>query len=176
MASRAWRSAGWLLCALLLCARPLAAQPPVQAALLANRAYGGELINRIQHSKRRILCAFYLFKVTEKRGNQPAAVAAELIRARARGVEVTVILEGGKTVWQANRQTAALLLRGGVKVLFPSRHAVTHAKVAVIDDRWLLIGSHNLTQSALLHNNELSVLLDSPELALQTKRYLENLR
>ena len=175
MTGRAVRTAAWLLCALLFCPRPLPAQPPAGAALLENRAYAGKLMQRVREAKRRIICAFYLFKVGERKGNLPAAIAVELIKARQRGVEVTVILEGGKTVWDANRHTASLLLRGGVKVVFPSRHAVTHAKVVAIDDRWVMIGSHNLTQSALQHNNELSVELASPELALEARRYLEGL-
>lgn len=165
-----------MLCLILACARPLPAQPPAAARLLENRGYAGELITRIREAKRRITCAFYLFKVTDKKDNLPGQVAAELIKARQRGVEVTVILEGGRTVWPSNRHTAGLLLKGGVKVVFPSRRVVTHAKAVSIDDRLVIVGSHNLTQSALRHNNELSVVLLSPELAIQARRYLEELR
>jgi phosphatidylserine/phosphatidylglycerophosphate/cardiolipin synthase-like enzyme len=37
------------------------------------------------------------------------------------------------------------------------------------------LGSHNLTQSALRHNNALSVLVDSPELVAEVNTYLERL-
>ena len=170
------RGVVWALAALFLGACPVAAQStPARAALLENGAYGGELVTRIRDAKRRIICAFYLFKVGERRGNLPAAVARELVKARQRGVEVTVILEGGKGVGRENRATAGLLSRGGVRVLWPGRR-VTHAKAVVIDDRYVLVGSHNLTHSALSRNNELSVFLDSPELAGQLRRYLEAIR
>jgi phosphatidylserine/phosphatidylglycerophosphate/cardiolipin synthase-like enzyme len=171
------RGVVWALSALLLCALPLPAQtPPNRTALLEDGAYSGALVTRVRTAKRRIICAFYLFKVGEKRGNLPAAIAAELVRARQRGVEVTVILEGGKSVGRENLAAAGVLLRGGVSVRFPGRQHVTHAKAVVIDDRYVLIGSHNLTQSALAHNNELSVMLDSPELAARVTRYLEEVR
>ena len=178
MRKRLGRGVAWALWACLLGARPIPAQgPPARPALLENSAYSQTLITRIRGAKRRIICAFYLFKVNDSRGNLPAAVAAELIRARLRGVEVTVMLERGRGVGNENLVVAGRLLRGGVAVIFPRRrHGVTHAKAVVIDDRWVLIGSHNLTQSALLYNNELSVLLDSPELAAGVRRYLDGIR
>jgi phosphatidylserine/phosphatidylglycerophosphate/cardiolipin synthase-like enzyme len=162
------------LFAALLAAQPVIAQPvPASAVLLENRAYGGELINRIRESKRRIICAFYLFKLGKGGRNLPAAIATELVKARGRGVEVTVILDGGRQVGWENLPAAGYLVKGGVNVVFTSRrHVVTHAKAVAIDDRWVLLGSHNLTQAALLHNNELSVLLDSPKLAAELRRYL----
>jgi hypothetical protein len=155
-------------------AQPVLAQPvPAGAVLLENRAYGGELINRIRESKRRITCAFYLFKLGKGGKNLPSAIASELVKARGRGVEVTVILDGGRQVGWENLPAAGRLVKGGVSVVFTSRrHVVTHAKAIAIDDRWVLLGSHNLTQAALLHNNELSVLLDSPRLAAELRRYL----
>ncbi|MBU4177899.1 MAG: phospholipase, partial [Proteobacteria bacterium] len=49
------------------------------------------------------------------------------------------------------------------------------AKLAVIDRRYCLVGSHNLTQSALKHNHELSLLLDNPQLAEEILAYLETI-
>jgi len=167
----------WALWAALLCPRPLPAQGPARPALLENSAYGQALVTRIREAKRRIICAFFLFKVDDKNGNLPAVICNELVRARQRGVEVTVMLEGGRGVGSENLLAAGRLLKGGVAVVFPHRRrGVTHAKTVVIDDRWVLIGSHNLTQSALLYNNELSVLLDSPELAARVSRYLDGIR
>jgi phosphatidylserine/phosphatidylglycerophosphate/cardiolipin synthase-like enzyme len=166
------------LAAALLAAQPAMPQPlPAGAILLENRSYGGELINRIRESKRRIICAFYLFKLEKGDRDLPSAIAAELVRARGRGVEVTVILDGGRQVGWENIPVAGYLARGGVNVVVTSRRrVVTHAKSVAIDDRWVLVGSHNLTQAALLHNNEVSVLLDSPRLAAELRRYLMEIK
>lgn len=58
---------------------------------------------------------------------------------------------------------------------FDSLRKTTHTKVVVIDGRYVYLGSHNLTHSALTRNNELSVLLDSPETAREITGYLGQL-
>ncbi len=148
-----------------------------RTTLLRNQEYAEALMQGIGNARESVICSFYLFKTTDARGNEPRRIAEELIRARKRGVAVTVILEGGggakDSLTADNRRTAALLARGGVKVFFDSPRTTTHNKVVVIDGRYVFIGSHNLTQSALEHNNELSVLIDSPELAAQVKAWLD---
>jgi phosphatidylserine/phosphatidylglycerophosphate/cardiolipin synthase-like enzyme len=42
----------------------------------------------------------------------------------------------------------------------------------VIDQRLIFLGSHNLTQSALKYNNEISVLLEGRDLALNARNYI----
>lgn len=64
-----------------------------------------------------------------------------------------------------NRNVSERLKKAGVQIHFDSPKRTTHAKLAVIDGRYMFIGSNNLTQSELKHNNELSVLIDSPAVA-----------
>ncbi len=149
---------------------------PAEATVLADAAYQGTLREKIHGAKRRIICAFYLFKATDRRGNAPALIAADLADAKRRGVEVKVILEGDDEVGRENRAVAGYLVRKGVQVIFPRGRRTTHAKAVVVDDRFVMIGSHNLSHAALTRNRELSVLLDSPELAAQVTRYLEGIR
>ncbi|KAF0220906.1 MAG: phospholipase [Geobacteraceae bacterium] len=150
-----------------------------RTTLLRNREYAEALLEGIRNARKSVILSFYLFKVTGSRGNLPRKIAEELLNARKRGVDVTVILEkqsGDKDpLNEENRQTAAFLNRGGVKVFFDSPHVTTHTKTAIIDSRYVYLGSHNLTQSALRHNNELSVLIDSPEMAAEAKAYLDRL-
>ena len=145
--------------------------------LLRNQEYAEALLKRIGTARESILCSFYLFKITETRNNQPRKIAEELVRARKRGVAVTVILEKGKSaqdrLYSDNRNTADLLTRSGVNVYFAAPGVTTHNKIVVIDRRYIFLGSHNLTQGALKYNNELSVLIDSPEMAAEIRAYLE---
>ncbi|QXE90531.1 phospholipase [Geomonas subterranea] len=177
MKSGVARGAVLALAVVVLAARPVPAlSAPAQATLLADAAYGGAFRERIREAKRRIICAFYLFKVTDRRGNLPAGIAQDLAQARGRGVDVTVILEGDDSVGRENRAAAGYLARKGVRVIFPRGRRTTHAKAVVIDDRFVMIGSHNLSHAALSRNRELSVILDAPELAAQVTRYLEGIR
>ena len=179
-ATVAGRLISWLLAAsLLLAVYPAQARSGYTAktTLLRNQEYAEELLTRIGKARENIVCSFYLFKISDRQGNQPRRIADALIGARTRGVTVTVILERGKSsqdrLYADNRATAALLSRGGVKVYFASPGVTTHNKIVVIDDRYIFLGSHNLTQGALRYNNELSVLIDSPEMAAEVRSYLE---
>jgi phosphatidylserine/phosphatidylglycerophosphate/cardiolipin synthase-like enzyme len=44
-----------------------------------------------------------------------------------------------------------------------------HAKVGIIDDRWLTVGSANLNAHSLLNDTEMNVVTDDPELARTTR-------
>ena len=161
---------------------PLTADDGCQArtVLLKNREYADTLLRDIREARSSILFSCYLFKITGSRASLPRRIAEELVSARRRGIAVSVVLEkdsgrNNDRLGAENRHTAAFLARGGVKVIFDSPSVVTHAKAAVIDRRYVFLGSHNLTQSALRRNNELSVRIDSPEMAAEVTAYLERL-
>ena len=169
-----------VLGSILLPAFPVQARE-VQARtrLLRNTEFVDSLLERIDRARTSIVMTYFLFKTTEKRGNLPARVVDALLDARRRGVAVTVLLEQSDeerdSLNRDNRQTARDLRRGGVKVLFDDPRRTTHVKATVIDGRFVFIGSHNLTHSALSRNNELSVFIDSPELASEAATYLDGL-
>lgn len=145
---------------------------------LADAAYYDTLTTLINNATQRIDLAMFLFKTTPAGDNQPAALVRTLVAARQRGVAVRVILEYSShdpTLNQANQETAQALRKGGVAVFFDSPGRTSHAKLAVIDRRYCLVGSHNLTQSALKHNHEFSLLLDNPPLAEEILAYMETI-
>lgn len=160
---------------------PLSAREnlPAQITLLRNSDYAPALMEGIREAKKSIVVTMFLFKMTDSPGNLPRKVAEELVRARGRGVEVTVLLEQndrpGESLNDDNRTTAQFLKRGGVKVFFDTPRVTTHVKAVVIDGRWVYLGSHNLTQSALRHNNELSLRIDSRELAAEITGFLDRI-
>jgi len=82
---------------------------------------------------------------------------------------------GKGTVYEQNRKAAALLSDAGIKVRFDAPKTTTHVKAMVIDSRYVYLGSHNLTQSALKYNNELSIMVESTELAEEITAYLKSL-
>jgi phosphatidylserine/phosphatidylglycerophosphate/cardiolipin synthase-like enzyme len=66
-----------------------------------------------------------------------------------------------------NRHMLAATLRG----LSAERDdpLYVHAKVAVVDDRWLTVGSANLNAHSLLNDTELNVVTDDPRLAREAR-------
>lgn len=147
--------------------------------LLANRDYFPALQAAIEGAREEIVLAFYLFKTEGRADNYPEVITGSLIKAASRGVTVEVLMERSEDTADPlnlqNRQTGEKLAAGGISVYFDSFRTKTHTKLAVIDRRYTFIGSHNLTQAALKYNNELSVLIDSADVAAQTLRYIRRL-
>ncbi len=149
--------------------------------LLKDGDYFPALIEAINSAGNEIVMSFFMFKTGGgQRTGYTDILLGELGSAVKRGVHVKVVLERGKDgesfqVDRGNVETAARLRKSGVDVYYDSPVKTTHTKVAVIDRRYLFVGSHNLTNSALKYNHELSVLIDSPSLAQETMRYIDSL-
>jgi phosphatidylserine/phosphatidylglycerophosphate/cardiolipin synthase-like enzyme len=147
--------------------------------LLKNREYFHALSERIQEARTQIVMAFFLFKTNGYPSSYPEVILRELGNAARRGVRVVLVLEQDakpdSTINRDNRRSAEQLKKAGVEIYFDSPKRTTHTKLAVIDGRYTFMGSHNLTQSALKHNNELSVLIDSPDVAEKTQNYIKDL-
>jgi phosphatidylserine/phosphatidylglycerophosphate/cardiolipin synthase-like enzyme len=103
----------------------------------------------------------------------------ELINASKRGVKVEVILEvreGEDRTTKRNRQTGKILSEGGVKVIYDSLSKTNHAKWMVVDGESTLLGSTNWTYYALTNNNEVSVLIQSKEVAKALLDYFHQVK
>ena len=182
-----------IISALLLCVFLWAGPCPLRAAtsdlcspednrvsLLEDREYFPAFMKAIHNAKAEIVMSFFLFKTNGYRKSYTDRLLAGLVRAAERGVKIRIILEEGagtrdSQVDKSNRETAARLEGKGIDVRFDSPHTTTHTKVAIIDKRYIFLGSHNLTNSALKYNHELSVFIDSPSMAMETLKYINSL-
>ena len=104
----------------------------------------------------------------------------DLIEASKRGVDVKVMLEGGEeflgeNFTEAQTKTKEYLEEGGVKVKFDGEGVTTHAKLIVIDERVVILGSTNWNYYSLDRNNEASVLIKSNEAGIYYEDYFEKL-
>lgn len=94
-----------------------------------------------------------------------------LADAVQKGVSVRILLEPRV---DSNLETASYLKERGVQVKWASTSfAYTHAKLALIDGKKVLVGSINWSKSALTKNREAAVLIDSPALAQEFEQTFE---
>jgi phosphatidylserine/phosphatidylglycerophosphate/cardiolipin synthase-like enzyme len=144
--------------------------------LLKNSEYFPALTAAIDEAKSEIIMSFFLVKAGVNKRSYPDRVLAHLVRAVQRGVKVILILEnsGGhdEKLDAQNRKTKELLQDKGVEVYFDSPRKTTHTKIIVVDQKLVLLGSHNLTQAALKYNNEISILINEPELAREARAFI----
>jgi len=61
-----------------------------------------------------------------------------------------------------------LVARGGGAV----EAVYVHAKIGIVDDRWLTLGSANLNEHSLFNDTEVNLVVDDPALATTTRRRL----
>ncbi len=97
-------------------------------------------------------------------------VVAALIAAHRRGVDVRVLLDPNSFFFGGvNAETEQTLLRAGVPVREfhdPSgEETLLHAKMAVFDDRDVIVGSANWSRNALQVNHELALMFRDPAIA-----------
>jgi phosphatidylserine/phosphatidylglycerophosphate/cardiolipin synthase-like enzyme len=181
------RRAAALAALLIFLVPPAAAQeraaplsPPETAGvrLLKDGDYLPALLAAVGEARSEIVLSAFFFRTAGRPQGLPGRVLAALEAAAGRGVRVTAILERGPegdTVSRDNAATAERLRSGGIRVCLDDPERTTHAKLVVIDGRLLFVGSHNLTESALKYNREVSVRIDSPPLAAEALRYLGEL-
>ena len=95
--------------------------------------------------------------------------------AGQRGVRVELVL-AGKTdhplLRRAARSNLPRLLHCGVRV-FEYHQAMMHAKVAVFDDQWAMVGTSNLDRQSFRHNYEVNLIVEGGELPVQLRERIE---
>jgi len=121
-----------------------------------------------------------LLEGLEKRGVR-VAVATNSLAATDVGIVHTGyaryrrrLLKGGVELYEMKRRAGNERGRGQISVLGTSG-ASLHTKAAVVDRRWVYIGSMNLDPRSANLNTEMGVLLESPELAQQVHAQFERI-
>ena len=158
--------AGWLV------PGPYTPQPRLLSSDSGERNFVQAALTRINSAKERVWVMLYVLR-REDSGSGPVSQLVEaLAEAQGRGVDVRVVLDQSKR-WQSteiegkNEPAAAWLRDLDITVIIDDLKRRTHAKTLLIDDKWVIIGSHNWTMSALAHNVELSVMVEDAAIAQQ---------
>lgn len=103
-------------------------------------------------------------------------IRRELIEAKARGVRIRVVTGGPYSdhgiVRRAGRRRYGTLLEAGIEISEYASHML-HAKVLIVDGRWCLLGSTNIDHRSFGLNDEVNLLVRSPELGAELGRRFE---
>lgn len=93
----------------------------------------------------------------------------ELRAAAARGVEVTLLLQGRADHALLQMATRALyeqMLGAGI-IIYEYEKSMLHCKIATIDDQWSTVGSSNLDPFSLFLNREANIVVQDEAFARQ---------
>ncbi|HEX2280677.1 MAG TPA: phospholipase D-like domain-containing protein [Thermomicrobiales bacterium] len=108
------------------------------------------------------------------------ALRGALVNLAKRGVAVDVIVPGRHTdqrwVRLASRRMWGQLLRAGVRI-HEYRAGMTHNKVLIVDELWVVLGTTNIDNRSFEHNDEINVAMRDPDVATRLlKDYRQDLR
>lgn len=107
------------------------------------------LISNAKHSIRVITFDWRWYSPVS--GSPVGLFNVELIKAKARGVDVRCLVNNDEVVSNLNS--------AGCKARKINTKKLLHTKMILIDDCQLIIGSHNLTHNAFCMNEEASVFV-----------------
>ncbi len=127
---------------------------------------GAKIISFVDSAQKSIDIEIYTFSSRD--------VVEALERARGRGVLVRIIIEPN-VIGGENSQIYHELLSKGYSIRYASQSfKLTHAKFIIIDRISVLVGSHNLSNSALYKNREASVIIKNSPSVGDFIRVFEN--
>jgi cardiolipin synthase A/B len=98
-----------------------------------------------------------------------------LREAAERGVRVTLLLQGRVEYLLLDYASHALyssLLKEGMQI-YEYHMSFMHSKVAVIDDRWAMVGSSNIDPFSLLLSREANIAVKDPNFARELRQDLQ---
>lgn len=86
--------------------------------------------------------------------------------AARRGIKIRVLMNiesMGHAITKINSRTEQFLRMAGCEVKFGQIGIATHAKMIIIDDRLLILGSHNFSKGSFSRNQEASIVVEGGE-------------
>jgi|SRR5579871_1368979 len=138
--------------------------PNVTSCFTPAEACASEIVEKIANSKSEIRVQAYGFT------SEP--IAAALVDARRRGIDVEVILDkSAESDIHYRHADADLVAHAGIPVFVDFQPAIAHNKVMIVDRHLVITGSYNFTASAERRNAENVTFIDSGEVA---RRFLSN--
>jgi len=125
------------------------------------------VLDVIDRAKTEIRLAGYSFTSPE--------VASALIRAKARGVDVRVVLDKKANQSRNSQSAINLLAAHDIPVRLNGQYAALHDKFIVADAHTVETGSFNYTRSGARHNSENALVIhDMPALADRYVRHWQS--
>jgi cardiolipin synthase len=97
----------------------------------------------------------------------------ELVRAVQRGADVTVLVPGAKNDHLLTRRSSRALygdlLKAGARI-FEYQPSMIHAKIALIDSQWAVVGSTNLDSRSFGLNDEVNIAIPDAAVAARLEQ------
>lgn len=135
--------------------------PVIHACFTPGQDCTHQITDQISQAKHSILVQAYNFTSKD--------IANALIEAKNRGVKVKVILD--KSQRKQKYSLLHYIVDAGIPVWIDTKPAIAHNKIMIIDEKEVITGSFNFTDSAQKRNAENLVFITDTKLA---QKYIQN--
>ena len=130
--------------------------------------YKNLIIKQINDAKTSIKIIMFDWRwYSDDPANPVQLLNQSIVRAVRRGVDVRAVVNSDKI--------STILKSVGIQAKKPTTSNLIHAKLVIIDDKIIIVGSHNFSNMAFEHNYEASTLFDDAEIAKEYINFFNNL-
>jgi len=150
-----------------------------KVADISDRDYEKAVICLLDNAKDSIIISMYSISLGEGEKNPVKLLLNDLLEARMRGVSVTMYLnarfsDDGMKQSFIKSSLFKELEKAGCKIYQIPRTRMLHDKLIIVDNRYVVVGSTNWSNSALRRNFECNTLIDSPDHAKEKLKHLDD--
>lgn len=143
--------------------------------LLPDKKYFQTLISSINLARYSIDIVMFYFSYSSSRNHITSKIFNSIKTAISKGVNIRCILDRDAvgdiySSRKINKRRFEMLKKLGVSVKYDQRDKVTHSKLVVIDKSKVIIGSHNWTAGSFEKYRDMSLLIESTNLASEYHR------
>jgi phosphatidylserine/phosphatidylglycerophosphate/cardiolipin synthase-like enzyme len=143
--------------------------------ILINENYFEKLLDELTNAKQNINISMFYFSFHKEKDSITSKILAILASKVKNKVKVQVILDRDRPTdiyssFKANKKRFDELKKLGINVKFDKKEVASHAKLIIIDNEKVFIGSHNWTYGSYKKHEETSVLIESKKLAHEYNR------
>lgn len=147
-----------------------AVEGKTHGVLLEDSRYPYFVRDLLQQAQSRIRIIMFFMRFEDKKKYPTDELFDALVKARGRGVDIKVILDRdaeGAAIGsrEINKQAFEFFKKHRIPVTYDSVERYTHTKLVTVDEKHVVIGSHNWTAGSFFAYDDASVYLRSPELA-----------
>jgi len=136
--------------------------------LVIGKDYAKEILSLIKNAKSSIYILMFDWRwYTKDISSDMSLINNAILRASQKRLDIRVYCNYAEMCAHLNTL--------GIKAKCWEKTKLMHAKGILIDNNILVLGSHNLTQSALTLNVEISAVLYDADVCLQFKKYFNSL-
>ena len=127
-----------------------------------NKEINEKIENLIDSSQNEIIIAMYNFSHKD--------ILKKLKKSSKKGVKILLILDEEK--YKENKKLIKELEEENIKIVIPKDKM--HMKVAIFDNKFLLIGSMNWTKESFEENHEIVIINNDLETIIKLSSYFKN--